>query len=329
MAATDALSAAGRALASPRWRGQPGRLEVWYATATDTGTGTGLWVHHELVSPTDGAPAFAHGWAALFPPDGAPTVERFGPDPVAPRTTGDAWLAAGDTLTAPGALTGSAGKLAWDLAWRYGSAPVKTFPQWAWDREVLPAAQVVPAPTARFTGRVTVGPTDLDFDGVGGVAHIYGHGNAERWGWLHADLGDGDVLEVVSAVSRRRGLSSLPPLGFVQLRVDGRDWPREPALTAALFRTRLALPTWTVTGTVGDRRLRVRVTQPADRCIAVDYADPDGAAAICTNTERADAEVTLERWRGRWRVEREWALTATAHAELGARDGVVAAAVRV
>ena len=41
------------ALGPPRWRGQAGRLEVWYLTATDPRTGTGLWLHHEVVAPTE------------------------------------------------------------------------------------------------------------------------------------------------------------------------------------------------------------------------------------------------------------------------------------
>ncbi len=325
----DALGARGRALAAPRWRGQPGRLEVWYATATDEATGTGVWVHHEIVAPDDGAPAYGHGWLAAFPPDAPPVVERFGARPVHPVRPGDAWLQVDGTRAAAGAMTGHAGTASWDWSWANTAPPLLTFPQWAWDAELLPAAQVVPAPRATVTGPVTVGGLRLDLHASGGVAHIYGHGNAERWGWLHADLGDGDLLEIVSAVSRRRWLSSLPPLAFVQLRVAGRDWPRDPLLAGAMFRTRLGLPQWTVTGVVGDRRLHVRVTQPPQRCVAVDYTDPDGATAVCTNTERADVEVVLQRWRRRWRVEREWTLTGTAHAEVGLRGVTPDVAVHV
>jgi hypothetical protein len=52
----------------------------------------------------------------------------------------------------------------------------------------------------------------------------------------------------------------------------------------------------------------------------VDYADPDGAPAVCHNSERSDAVITLlHRTAGRWAVEREWRLEGTAHAEVGLR----------
>lgn len=311
------LPAAGIALAAPRWRGQRGRVEVWYATATDAATGTGLWLHYEVVAPLEGEP-YAHGWITVFPPGGAPHVDRFGPEPVAPYLSGP-WFAAAGTLADRDRLEGKAGDSRWALDWEERAEPLRTFPGWAWNREVLPAAQVVVAPAATFTGTVSTPLGELAYDGAGAVAHIYGHGNALRWGWLHADLGDGDVLEIVSAVSRRPGLSALPPLGFVQLRHGGRDWPRDPLVTAPLFRTRLALPEWTVTGIVGNRRLRVRVALPPERSVSLSYTDPDGATATCTNSEVADVDVTLDSWAGRWRPEAYWELRGTAHAEVGLR----------
>jgi hypothetical protein len=70
---------------------------------------------------------------------------------------------------------------------------------------------------------------------------------------------------------------------------------------------------------VGRTRLTVDVDQPKDRCIVLDYTDPNGDGAICTNTERADVAVTLDRWKGRWITEAEWSLEGTAHSELGTR----------
>jgi hypothetical protein len=41
---------------------------------------------------------------------------------------------------------------------------------------------------------------------------------------------------------------------------------------------------------------------------------------VCTNSERASAWITLQRFAGRrWRTDREWTLDGTAHAEVGLR----------
>jgi hypothetical protein len=284
----------------PRWRGQGHRLEAWYATFP------GAWWHHEVVAPVDGAP-YAHGWVAVFPEEGRPEVVRFGPLPPDPPAIED------------GRITGEAGSAKWDLVVADDSPPLYTFPRWAWEREVLPGAQIVPMPTAKVHGFIETG-TRMEFNGQPAqLARIYGHGNAERWAWLHADLGGGDVLEIVAGVPRRRGLRRLPPAPLVQLRLDGVDWPRQSLAAVPLFRARLGLPEWTVVGTVGRRRLRVHVRVPPDRSVAVAYTDPDGATATCTNSERADAEITLLQRRNGWQPERSWTLEGTAHAEVGTR----------
>lgn len=293
---------AGTDLMESRWRGRPGRLEVWYTTLTDPATGTGFWLHHELVAPSDGGAPREHGWAAVFPPGERPVFGRFGPY--------------------ESRLKGTAGQLTWDLTESGGGRPIYTFPRWAWERELLPAAQIVPKPTATYDGVLRFGDRALELRGArGGSAHIYGHGNAKRWVWLHADLGDGDVCEVVAAVSMRPGLNRLPALPFVRLRMGGRDWPGgDPLLAALRLRADLGLPTWTVRGRLGDRRIHIQVTQSPEQTVSVDYADPDGAPAVCHNTERADVHIVLSRRTGEgWEIEREWRLDGTGHAELGTR----------
>jgi hypothetical protein len=308
---------------APRWRGQSHRLEVWYATATDAATGTGLWIHDELVAPS-AAEAYRHGWIAGFPPDSAPWVQRFGPEPAARPAAGDvAWQSGGDVTTAPGRLVGSAGEASWDLAVGSSERPIWTMTRTMWEREALPSAHVVVAPRASIRGHVVGTGGSLDFEGIGAVSHIYGHGNAQRWGWLHADLDDDTTIELVAAVGRRPALRRLRPIGFVQLRRRGHpDWPANPMLAAPLFRSSLRSPTWTVRGAVGRQRLSVTVGQPEDRCVRLDYTDPDGAAALCTNTERADVVVRLDVLTPRgWRTDAEWSLRGTAHSELGTRAG--------
>ncbi|MGV9992895.1 hypothetical protein [Streptomyces sp. NPDC003374] len=309
--------------AVPRWDGSPGRTEVWYTTLTDPATGTGVWLHHELTVPTDGSAPTAHGWVATFPREGKVRHARFGPAPW-PRPAGG-FSAAGVTA-AGGRLTGTAGDFHWDLAEEPLDTPLFTFPRWSWRHAVLPAAHLLPAARAAYRGTLHDGERTLTLDGAPGAsARIHGHGNARRWAWLHADLGRGDVLEIVAATSTRPGLRRLPPLVFLRLRHRGRTWPRRPERSAAgllglgRFRARIGLPEWTVTGRTALRRIRVEVTQHADRTLALDYRDPDGAAAVCRNSETADARVLLERWWGRWRTEAVWTLAGTAHAEVGDR----------
>ncbi|KKB97450.1 hypothetical protein WU83_31345, partial [Mycobacterium nebraskense] len=152
-----------RSAATPRWRGKAGRLEVWYATLSDPATRAGLWVHCETVAPLQGA-AYAHGWATWFPPDGPPRTERFGPEPVQPAAGTD-WFNAAGVRVADGQLAGRARSLAWDLSWTDAGAPLWTFPRAAWDRELLPGAQVVVAPTADFTGSLTINDAAARIEG--------------------------------------------------------------------------------------------------------------------------------------------------------------------
>ncbi|OBI96093.1 hypothetical protein A5660_09440 [Mycobacterium alsense] len=304
-----------RSAAAPRWRGRPGRLEVWYATLSDPRTRAALWIHCETVAPRSGA-AYAHGWATWFPPDGLPRTERFGPEPARPAT-GAAWFDAAGVWVAHEELAGRAGSLSWDLSWKDDGAPLWTFPRAAWERELLPGAQVVVAPTAEFTGSLTHSQADtaLRLEGWrGGVAHIYGHGNAKRWGWLHADLScagaDGDVVEAVTAVSHKPGLRRLAPMAFVRFRIDGRDWPTSP-LPSLRMRTTLGLRHWQLEGCIGGRQVLIRVDQPPERCVSLGYTDPDGGKAVCTNTEQADIHIDID--------DRHWSVLGTGHAEVGLR----------
>ncbi|QGN48663.1 hypothetical protein ACN26Y_21750 [Micromonospora sp. WMMD558] len=307
-------------LLASRWRGQPGRKEVWYTTITDPATGTGVWLHHELVAPTDDATPYAHGLVGVFPPDGRPVLRHL---PRAPWRPDGAVFASGDVRMTRDRFTGHVDDVSWDVSWRDGGRPIYTFPRWAWHRELLPAAQVVPAPRALHHGEVRYGDRVVRLtDAPGATGRIFGHGMARRWSWLHADLGGGDVLEIVAAVARRRGWRHLPVLPFVRLRIDGVDWPGgDPLLAALRFRGVLALPEWRVRGRHGDRRLSVTVRQHADRTLSVPYTDPDGSRCVCHNSERADAEILLETRAGGgdWRPERRWRLHGTAHAEVGLR----------
>ncbi len=173
----------------------------------------------------------------------------------------------------------------------------------------------MPRPTGRWSGVLRLGDRELVLtDAPGADARIYGHGNARRWGWLHADLGGGGVCEVVAAVSMRPGLDRLPPLPLVRFRLDGGDWPGDSLLAALGLRARLRRDGFDVRGRVGRRRLEIAVDLPEGGTADVDYRDPDGAQLRCRNSERASATIRLLRGSA---VERSWELDGVAHAEVG------------
>ncbi|MFB4307528.1 hypothetical protein, partial [Actinomadura sp. GTD37] len=71
---------------------------------------------------------------------------------------------------------------------------------------------------------------------------------------------------------------------------------------------------------IGDGGVLVVGTLRREESVAVGYADPDGAPAVCHNSERADVRIVLARRAGRsWETEREWRLDGTGHAEVGLR----------
>jgi hypothetical protein len=303
----------------PRLTGAKGRLEVWYASATDTATGMGLWLHYELVAPTDDREPYAHGWIATFPVDGPPAVVRFGPEAVSDAAP--EWMTGSTFSIGPTRMTGTADGTTWDLAWEAGEKPLWTMSRATWRREILPSSHVVLAPKATIRGSLTIDGMSYDIDAIGNLSHIYGHGNAQRWGWLHADLDEDTTLEIIAAVGRRPAMRKIPPLSFVQLRRAGKDWPSNPLTSAPLFRAKLGRAEWSVRGVVGTHRLSVTVAQPAERCVDLGYTDPDGASATCSNTEIADVDVRLEKRTGRsWIVVQEWRLDKRAHAERGYRS---------
>lgn len=302
-------------LVTSRWQGRPG-IEVWYTTLRDPRTGTGLWLHHELVAPTSGDPPRAHGWAAVFQPGRRPTLTRFGPHEW-PRP-GDGFRAGEVTWTAARHV-GRAGDLAWDLGRTAGGVPLHPFPRSAWGNGLLPAVQVVAAPTARFSGTVRVGDEVLELqEAPGADARIRGRSNPERWGWLHADLGGGEVCEVVTAVVRGRGLDRLPPVALVRFRLDGEDRPHFPLLQSVGLRTGLQRDGWQVRGRLGRANVRIVVRLPEPETVEVDYVDPDGAWLLCRTSVLADAHVELFR---HGRTVRSWTLRGTAHAEVGGFRG--------
>ncbi len=327
---------------SKRFQGSTERLEVWYDTFTDDTNNAGFWIHHELISPTDGDP-YVHGWIGYFfnapdndlkttaderfdgknkKLDNAVGYERFGPLPISRSP----FFECGDVMVAPNVRKGKTENITWELTTsEFNDRPVFTFGKLAWEKEILPSCQIVGGPNLNYNGIIKIGSQSFKISNAkGALSRIYGHGNAKRWGWLHVDLGDSDMLEVVSAVSTKPGLEKLKPLGFLQLRYKNQDWPSNPLVSFPFFKTKLpgrqSDNHWSISGKSGKYRINVSISLPQNRCVSVDYTDPDGHKAVCVNTEIGDADIYLEqKISNRWILIRHWDVKNSAHCEMGFR----------
>lgn len=335
LGAKAAFRTHGIAVADPlarRFRGQKGRVETWYVTMTDPVTGEGYWLHGEIFSPSSDGHfmtrprcvrmrqpcVMTRGWCVIFGKDKPPRMERYGPEPFDADSAIP--LSSVSAVFGRGVLKGRAGSLSWDLTWQDGSSPLFTFPRWAWEAEILPGAQIVAAPSMTIDGAFRDGNRVMPVRGaLGAFGRIFSKGHAERWVWLHADLGGGDVLEIVAAQSRHGLFRGLGLLGFVALCRNGSVWPRQN-VSAALkgFRAEILPSGWALSGTHEGMRIEVDVTIPSQRSVTVEYDDPDGSKRRCTNSELASARIKLEkRISGGWAVDGAWEIAGTAHAEIG------------
>jgi hypothetical protein len=319
-----------RQMMNLRSNGSDPRLEVWYFTMTDEKTKIGCWFHVEAVTKTDGE-IYIDYWLAVFYPDKAPGYYKSGP--VACKIfeiEGKRYLGTKDQyhneiismpqlrLWSEG-VSGSVGECEFKFNWTDVTKPLYTFPKWAWEKELLPAAQVLPGPAARIEGEVIIKTKHLKLAGRGGLARIYGHGSAENWAWLHADLPNNAVLEIVLAKPRNKALSKLGYAGIVRLRYLNRDFPKDSIASAVLFKGKPDLPNWAIRGTVGRTRLSVMVEIPRDKSVEVPYVDPDSSKAYCVNSAVATASIILEKRKSKWQTVETWNLIGSAHAEVGYR----------
>ena len=258
-------------LGPPRWRGQPHRLEVWYATFTDPRTTDGYWLHHEVVAPDEGT-AYAHGWCAVFPVDGPPRAERFGPAP--PSPTSQLVLGAGARVDGRAARRCRATSL--------GTSPTRT----------VRAAVHVPRVGVGEGGAPRVADRAVPHRAVRGHRLRRGpdrrprRAPSARWPASTATAtpsgGAGCTPTSVAATCSRwwrarrasAGPVAIPPVPLVQLRLDGDDWPDDSVKAAARARARVALPHWSVKAASGHRRLLVDVTVPPDASVALGLHRP-------------------------------------------------------
>src|SRR5687767_10380191 len=107
-----------------RWDGNPGHYEVYYLSATDRGSGCGLWIRYTMVAPLDGEATCSLWFMAMDPRDGT-LVGRKDSRPASElQASADPFeLRIGDAVLTDTGMTGAVDDCTWDLRWSPSAPP--------------------------------------------------------------------------------------------------------------------------------------------------------------------------------------------------------------
>lgn len=308
----------------PRWRGERGRYEVWFLTASDPTGRAGYWLRYTIRAPVAGPPE-PRLWFAAF--DREDPSRTFGINaPVAPDDLrlrrdrfevemGGAVIASG---RATGAIDGGGHRVRWDLAFPTGGPSFRLLPDLLYRRGLAPTHPLSPNPDVALEGTIEIDGDVRSLDGARAQqGHLVGSRHAERWAWASCSSfeEDGVAFQVLSAQSRR-GPVLTPFLTFGGIRLGG-NWIR---LRGAARRREWGLGWWRI-GLVGrGYRVEGEVRAEPQAMVRARYLDPDDTPRFCHNSEVSSCSLTVwERRPGGWQVAARLRSDGTTHAEWAGR----------
>ncbi|HSD77435.1 MAG TPA: hypothetical protein VLA98_08510 [Solirubrobacteraceae bacterium] len=284
-----------------QWDGGPGHYEVWYLSATDRGSGLGLWIRFTLRAPSDGSPAECALWFLAM--DRERRVARKATLPIAElhaERDPFALTIGGADLTDRG-MAGAFDDVAWELTWEPTQPPAEHVHPLLRRARVAKTVLVLPHPDLRVAGTVRIGGETLTLDGArGGQAHLWGFKHAARWAWMHCnDLQtaegeprDGDWLDGVSVFVPRAGREVGPSTPVVG-RLLGEPFRSVSPARVLRNASAFGLTSWRVEARDGARRVACEVDAPRESLVGVTYHDPDGDEVLCFNSEVATLRATV------------------------------------
>jgi hypothetical protein len=318
-----------------QWDGRPGHYEVYYLSATDRGSGCGLWIRYTMVAPLDGEATCSLWFMAMDPWNGG-LVGRKHTRPAAEMTaTADPFeLRIGDAVLTDRGMTGGFEDVSWDVRWEPrvpAAEPVHPVLRRA---RVAKTILLLPHPAFEVQGTVGFDGRTIELAGArGGQAHLWGSKHATRWAWAHCNDFEGidgsprpdDWIDGVSVFVPRFGREIGPSTPVVG-RFAGEDFSSTSPLRVTRNESRFGLTSWRLEALGGKRKVVVDVDAPREQLVGVTYHDPDGELAYCYNSEVASMHVRVwERDRSvqeGWRLLDELASAGRAHFEYAQRETV-------
>ncbi|MEA2277483.1 MAG: hypothetical protein QOC78_2443 [Solirubrobacteraceae bacterium] len=324
-----------------QWDGAPGHYEAHYLSATDPGSGLGLWIRYTMRAPLRG-PAECALWFMAMDRDGL-RVARKATHPIAElRAQADPFrlTLAGADLSDRG-MAGDVAGAAWELSWEPTLPAAEHVSPLLRRAGVASTVLVLVHPDVAVSGTVRVDGREIVLEGArGGQAHLWGSKHAVRWAWTHAndlrglDGGPrpGAYVDAVSVFLARLG-RELGPSTPVVGRFGGEDFRATGPIALARTTSRFGLSTWRFEARDGRRRVVGEIDAPRQSLVGVTYLDPDGDAAYCYNSEVASMRLFVwdrtSRGRFGWTLRDTLVADATAHFEYAQRAPVPGLALLV
>lgn len=203
----------------------------------------------------------------------------------------------GDARLGPGALSGSAGEISWDLRYQGDESPVLLLPDRMYAGGFPKAKSLVPLPMARFSGRYTVGDRVVDVtDWVGSQNHNWGSQHTHRYAFGQVagfDDAPDSFLEVATAKARLGGPLVTPWVTTLVLRHGGREYSLVSMRRAMRARASYGYFHWDFA--TGDDSVRIsgRISADRDDFVGLRYGNPPGGYKYCINSKIGKAEIIV------------------------------------
>ncbi|MBI4208143.1 MAG: hypothetical protein HY538_00350 [Deltaproteobacteria bacterium] len=292
-------------------RKRRGHYEVYYLKWNHLKTRTAVWLRYTLHVPVAGG--------------GEPTVSLWGiffdaKDPsknqalkstsviqdwISKKNPFSFWI---DTAvltdrSAKGRIEENGKFFEWDLQWDPNPDTICYLP-YAWlYKAPLPKTKVLtPNIDIRFHGTFRTQDQTFVCEGEPGEqTHIWGVKHAQRWVWGHCNTFKEDPSAVFWGLSAQIPIGSwiTPPLSVFYFRYRGGEYLVNRLWKGWSHPTDFSLGHWDFTAIVSkDLRLKGEFRTTSDRCVGVEYRDPDGDPLYCNNTKIADFRLTVLRRKG-------------------------------
>ena len=317
-----------------QWDGDPGHYEVYYLSATDRGSGVGLWIRYTMVAPLEGDATCSLWFMAMDPAGGLVGRKHTQPAADLHATAEPFELRIGDSVLTDHGMTGGFEDVSWDLRWDPSVPPAEHVHPFLRRAKIAKTILVLPHPAFAVEGSVTFDGRTLELDGAaGGQAHLWGSKHASRWAWVHCNDFEGldgqpradTWIDGVSVFVPRFGREIGPNTPVVG-HVAGQHFASTSPLRVTRNDSRFGLTSWHFEAIDGSRKIVGDVDAPRDRLVGVTYNDPDGDLAYCYNSEVASMHLRVwERDRSvgeGWRLLDELTAPGRAHFEYAQRDTV-------